>query len=167
MYRSVEEREEYIAKILEVIDEIRSSVDYVIVEGRRDRAALLELGIPGEMVISLSGNPLCEVVDFIRRRPAKNILILSDFDRHGCALFHNLSRAIELVNIRNNTTLRYKLRKLLSKDVKEIEAIPKLLRRLGYNGSSPEWVSTGESWGKPYILQRIAMGVATLNPVET
>jgi len=145
MYRSQEEKEEYIAKILGLIDEIRGSVDYVIVEGRRDRNALLQLGIPENMVIPLSGNSLCEVVDLIRRKPAKNILILSDFDRHGSALFHNLSRAIEHVNIHNNTTLRYRLRKLLSRDVKEIEAIPKLLRRLGYVGSSLEQSSTGES----------------------
>lgn len=73
----------------EWLEKLRNSKKLIIVEGKKDKAALEKLGI--KKVIAISRKPLYSFIDGIN---AKEVIILTDLDRTGKKLYsilrHNL-----------------------------------------------------------------------------
>lgn len=74
------------------IDEIKEQQPVIIVEGKKDQAALEALGIKN--IILLSKKPMQSIVEGIvkRNKENKGILILTDFDKKGKELAQQLRR---------------------------------------------------------------------------
>jgi 5S rRNA maturation endonuclease (ribonuclease M5) len=93
-----ENREEFV----KMVKELRESC--VIVEGKKDKRALQLLGV--EDVRPINGTALTSVAEELSVMGIKEVVILTDFDREGKALYLKLKRLLQRYRIKTNTRLR-------------------------------------------------------------
>ncbi len=121
------DRAKKLKEFLEFLYEINKRIP-VIVEGKKDLLALRRLGFVGEIIQLHTGKGLYEFCDNISGRFNKVILLI-DWDENGDILYKKLSD-----NLRGMweefSHLREMLKVLCQKDVKAIEDMPVLLKRL-------------------------------------
>ena len=123
-----EKRLELLEKNLEELSLL--AYDHVmIVEGPRDKEALAELCISGEMMaVQSEGGPLriSEKVCAL----GKKAVILTDWDHKGDIIADELKRNLSSLCIHFDTQIRARLRDVCVKDIKDVESLPALYRRL-------------------------------------
>jgi 5S rRNA maturation endonuclease (ribonuclease M5) len=121
------ERAGRLREVMEALFEANKKAP-VIVEGKRDSLALRDLGLEGEIITLHRGNNLYEFSEEVSGNFHKVILLL-DWDDKGEALQKTLCS-----NLRGQweeySGFREILRILCQKDIKDIEGIPKLLKKL-------------------------------------
>lgn len=100
----------------------------IIVEGKRDAAALRGLGFEGEVIILHSGKSIYDFSEEIIARLDKVVLLL-DWDDKGESLTRTLQECLE-GRAEEFSFFRETIRFLCQKDIKDIEGVPILLRRL-------------------------------------
>ncbi len=117
-------------QILEVIKALYEVNKFVpiIVEGKRDRRALRSLGITGEVILLHGGKTIYEFCEDILKQHERFILLL-DWDERGEALQKSLSSHLK-GHYEEFSLFRNRLKSLCQSDIKEIEDLPALLRRL-------------------------------------
>ncbi|AGK60770.1 Small primase-like proteins (Toprim domain) [Archaeoglobus sulfaticallidus PM70-1] len=119
---------EELVEIREIIKEIARACDdgaVIIVEGRSDEKALKEMGIHGEVrFASISSD--AEIVDSVRSR---FVILLTDWDYRGNKIEKELSRKLELNGIAVDREYRKRLFRIVGKEVRTIEDIPKLIKK--------------------------------------
>jgi 5S rRNA maturation endonuclease (ribonuclease M5) len=124
------ERAERLRKVIEALYEANKSIP-VIVEGNRDLSALRMLGLTGEIITLHRGKSLYDFCSDIAERFQKVILLL-DWDKKG----ENLNKTIS-IHLNGHWEEFSFFRELFKvhcqKEIKDIEGIPKLLRRLEGN----------------------------------
>ncbi|MGH2670380.1 MAG: hypothetical protein ACRDH5_14910, partial [bacterium] len=101
----------------------------VLVEGRRDRAALARLGCEGGVIVFNDGASLIDTADRISREHAAIILLL-DWDRTGGSIHRRMKEALEALGVRCDERYRKELAVLVSKETKSLEGVPGYLSRL-------------------------------------
>ncbi|RJQ41479.1 MAG: hypothetical protein C4550_01570 [Nitrospiraceae bacterium] len=121
------------ARLREVFETLceRNKDTPVIVEGKRDASALRELGLQGEILMLHSGQGIydfCEAVSDKFRR----VIILLDWDEKGESLNKALCSHLN-GHWEEFSAFRELIKILCQKDIKDIEGIPKLIRRLEAN----------------------------------
>jgi len=100
----------------------------VIVEGKRDAEALREMGLSGEVITYNRGLGVHEFCDEIHARYAKCVLLM-DWDGVGESLMSKLGP--ELGGMWEEfTNYRRLLKAMCQREVKDIEGIPGLIRKL-------------------------------------
>jgi 5S rRNA maturation endonuclease (ribonuclease M5) len=100
----------------------------VIVEGKRDSAALRELGLKGEIIEVHRGIGIYEFCEKIAEEfPA--VALLTDWDEKGEAIHTSLARNLP-GHFEKYTAFRGMLKILCQKDIRDVEGIPGLLERL-------------------------------------
>jgi len=125
------------ARLREVFDELQelNKKIPVIVEGKKDALALRNLGLMGDIIILHNGQDIYGFCDDVSRRHNRVILLL-DWDRKGDdlnrILAHNLKGHWE-----EFSSYRELLKILCQKEIKDIEGIPALLKRL--EGHETAW----------------------------
>ena len=106
-----------------LIEKVKSSGILVIVEGKKDRAALNKLGI--DNVIELSKKPLFQIIEEVSNSN-KECVILTDLDKEGKEIYGKLNSQLQHhgVNVNN------KLREFLFRHTKlrQIEGIDSYIR---------------------------------------
>ena len=121
------ERASRLREVLEALYEVNKKFP-VIVEGKRDAMALRRLGLTGKVIVLHSGNNLYEFSEDISER-FERVVILLDWDEKG----EHLTKTIQK-HLRGQweefSAFREILKILCQKDIKDIEGIPKLLRKL-------------------------------------
>ncbi len=126
-------RAERLREVLESLYEANKLVP-VVVEGRNDSLALRKLGLVGEIVTFHRGKDFHEFCEYIEERFHK-VILLPDWDREGERLFRRLGKNLS-GHWEEFSAFREALRALCQKDIRDIEGIPKLLRRLeGHEGA--------------------------------
>ena len=112
-------------KFYELIDKIRNSNILVIVEGKKDRAALNKFGITN--IIELTKKPLYQIVEEIADSNDECI-ILTDLDKKGKELYGKLNSNLQKYGIKINN----KFREFLFKHTKlrQIEGMDSYFDRL-------------------------------------
>lgn len=123
------ERLELIEEQLESLDAL--SRDHVlVVEGRKDVAALNSLGIEGTvLMVQVSGGPV-RISEHIWHMGMPAV-ILTDWDRRGDALADDLARNMDSLQVKYNTDVRRELAHLcrpFCKDVESLDSVLELLR---------------------------------------
>lgn len=121
------QRAERLREVLEFLYEANKLVP-VIVEGRRDAHALRKLGLVGEIITLHRGKGIYEFCQHIDSNHRKAILLL-DWDKEGEMLFRRLGRNLS-GHWEEFSIIRESLKALCQKDIKDVEGIPSLLRRL-------------------------------------
>lgn len=123
-----EKRLELLEKNLEELS-ILSSDHIIIVEGPKDKEALSYLGICGDMVaVQSEGGPL-RVSETICAA-GKNAVILTDWDHKGDVIADELKRNLSAMCVHFDTQIRARLKDVCVKDIKDVESLPALYRRL-------------------------------------
>jgi 5S rRNA maturation endonuclease (ribonuclease M5) len=128
------ERAERLRKILEALYEVNKTFP-IIVEGNRDVSALRKLGLTGEIIPLHNGKSLYDFCLDITERFQKVVLLL-DWDKKG----ENLNKALSMYlngYWEEFSFFREIIKVNCQKDIKDIEGIPKLLRRL--EGNENPW----------------------------
>jgi 5S rRNA maturation endonuclease (ribonuclease M5) len=122
MSKPSEEIKNAIEKILALIEKEKASL--IIVEGKKDKAALEELGLSNIIIIN---KPLYEIVEKIN---AKRVLVLTDLDKEGKQLYAKLKKDLNKLGI----TVDDRLRNLLFKtELRQIEGLTSYLKKFGFN----------------------------------
>jgi 5S rRNA maturation endonuclease (ribonuclease M5) len=128
------ERAERLKLVIEELYEINKKVP-VIVEGKKDELALRKLGFIGEIITLHRGKSLYDFCADIEERFQK-VIILLDWDKKGNSLNKTLTENLK-GHWEEFSSFRELLKILCQKDIRDIEGIPKLLRRLG--GDESPW----------------------------
>jgi len=124
------ERATRLREILEDLQDVNKKIP-VIVEGKKDALALKTLGLMGDIITLHNGQNLYDFSDDVTLRYSRVILLL-DWDRKGDNLNKILSHHLK-GHWEEFSSFRDILRILCQKEIKDIEGIPALLRRLeGY-----------------------------------
>jgi 5S rRNA maturation endonuclease (ribonuclease M5) len=126
------ERAERLREVIEHLHEINKTIP-VIVEGKKDASALRNLGLIGDIIMLHNGKNLYEFCDDILQRFHKVVLLL-DWDKKGENLNKILSGHLK-GHWEEYSSFRELLKILCQKEIKDIEGIPTLLRRLEPNES--------------------------------
>ncbi|MDA8172237.1 MAG: toprim domain-containing protein [Nitrospiraceae bacterium] len=128
------ERAERLREVLDGLIEINRAVP-IIVEGKRDASALQCLGFEGEIIILHRGQNLYDFSEQMLESYGKMVLLL-DWDEKGDQMTRALEESLK-GHFEEFRFFRDTIRILCQKDIKDIEAIPTLLRRLeGIAGKS-------------------------------
>lgn len=108
-----------------VLDEIQRDTDdgVVLVEGKRDEAALSELGVEAEFVrLCGNGRGLVATVEKVSRN-YDSAVVLTDWDRQGDRLKDEVKRLLERYGVTPRTVHRKRLRNLTAKDIHDVESL--------------------------------------------
>jgi 5S rRNA maturation endonuclease (ribonuclease M5) len=127
----LQERVQKIQELLErlVADSAKGSV--IVVEGQKDKIALQELGVKGKIITAkTSRKSFLDATAEIEKHAHSQIILLLDFDRRGKELTKHLTKHMETLRIKTNTTYTKDLQALLGHDVKDIEGLPTYLKTL-------------------------------------
>ena len=116
--------------VLEELAEVNLHVP-VIVEGKRDEAALRELGLTGEVITINRGASIGELCQGIAESHER-VVLLMDWDSTGQKLDKRLKHELSAMWEEHERFGRL-LRVLCQKEVRDIEGIPALVRRLSRN----------------------------------
>lgn len=129
-------RAEYYAWKMEetekLIGEIREQSEAgvpIIVEGRRDEAALRKLGVSGSVhCLKSRGESRHEFLD--RLNGTKEAIVLADFDREGKELETWLYKELSQRGVKSDLKLWIRMRSLARTEVRSVEEIPNFVRAL-------------------------------------
>jgi len=129
--------EERLNEITEVLEELRElSGDHVIlVEGQKDKKALISIGIEGDIfLIQSEGGPI-RAAEYVSEHGRKAV-VLTDWDRRGGTIAHELENQLSSLGLVYDSRIRARLSFLCKKDIKDIESLSKLLERLSSTARS-------------------------------
>jgi dTMP kinase len=122
------ERLELLERLFEELRQKNLEVP-VIVEGKRDKAALARLGLEGEVLIINTGHTLIEMCEELGQRYREVILML-DWDKKGKQLTENIVRNLVPLGVKANKSFMVRIFHLVSKETKEVEALDRLMERI-------------------------------------
>jgi len=115
-----------------IFDELRLESESgvpIIVEGRRDEAALRKLEVKGPILcLKARGESRYEFLE--RVNGAKDAILLADFDREGKKLEAWLNRELSQRGIRSDSKLWSRIKSLARGDVRSVEELPSFVRAL-------------------------------------
>ena len=122
---------ETLETLTELMDELdkASRLMPVIVEGLKDRMALRSLGVNGHIVVLNDGDTILGTCEKLAREWGAAI-IFTDWDQKGGELAHALMDALRNCDISYDTEYRASVSMLVKKDIKDVEGLPPLMRRL-------------------------------------
>ena len=121
------ERAERLREVLVALYEVNKRIP-VIVEGKKDAAALKKLGLVGDIITLHSGKGLYEFCEDIAEKFAR-VVILLDWDEKGEKLNSLVAEHLH-GHWEGFSAFRWIIKILCQKDIKDVEGIPKLLGRL-------------------------------------
>jgi len=108
----------YSKELKEFIEKLKESNKLVIVEGKKDRKALEQLGI--KKIITLNKEPLFKIAENISKEH-KDIIILTDLDKKGKQLYGKLNSSLQRLGLRVDNSFRNFL--LKKTKLRQIEGI--------------------------------------------
>ena len=124
---------EKLIQLLDILLKIRSEAEaegaIIMVEGKKDIAALSALGFQGEIRPLNRGHPVLEVAEELARKK-KKVIILFDWDRTGRALSSKLASYLKGLDANYDLELRRELSLAVRARVKDVEGIDSYLRDL-------------------------------------
>jgi len=116
---SQERKREKLERILWRIAGESSSGTIIIVEGRKDKAALRRLGLTGPILCFKSSRK--RLADFLSDIDAGKAIVLTDFDREGKDLSVRMAEELSHLKIRVDHALRERLGALVRQDARTIQ----------------------------------------------
>lgn len=121
-------------EIAKLIRKINSDVDIILVEGKRDRRALVENGFESR-IMECSSLSIHDTMEMIEESGARNVLVLTDFDSHGKELCREISEVLRGHGIRLKNIYRKKIKEILdTENMKTTESLRNFRKRLGAYG---------------------------------
>ena len=107
----------------------RAKQHLIIVEGKKDKAALEKLGFENIFVINKTGKSLPEQMEQIQELVGKDkVCILTDFDKKGKQLYLLLKSKLQEIGVRQENSLRGVL---LEQKISHIEGLAHFVEKGG------------------------------------
>ncbi|MBN2052171.1 toprim domain-containing protein [Candidatus Woesearchaeota archaeon] len=119
MQKNQKELKAIIENLYEMVEKYKQYL--VIVEGKRDKVALEELGF--EHIMPLNGRPLYDVAENVQE---KQVIILTDLDKKGEEIYSRIKKDLDKRGVEVDDTLRNLLFKT---ELRQIEGLTNYLRR--------------------------------------
>lgn len=118
------EDEERFEGLLLLLEELREANETrpIIVEGRRDVAALREVGCAGRIMALHQGEPLFPLAEAFARE-SREAILLTDWDRKGDVLFEQLGASLAANGVRVDRTFRDRLPAWTKPRLKDVESL--------------------------------------------
>ena len=120
-------------RLSRIVEELSSCVEQgmpILIEGKKDEKALMELGITGNIIkVSGSGLKLFEIAEIAAKSSSK-VIILTDFDKKGDILAKKLSEDIQSLGSHPDLNIRRNIIKITRRYIKDIESLPKHMKQL-------------------------------------
>ncbi len=113
------------ADFLSHIERIKNFNLLIIVEGKKDRAALEHFGVTN--ITELSKKPLFQVIEDVAAEN-KNCIILTDLDAKGRELYGKLSRGLLHLGVKIDDSFRNFLRK--ETQLRQIEGLVSYISKM-------------------------------------
>lgn len=113
----LEQLEELVQELLQQSEEGAA----IIVEGKRDRRALRELGVTGPVKLGTQKS-LLELSEEIAREYDK-VIVLTDWDENGDKLARLIAEFLSNAGAAVNTDIRQRIKALVKKRIKDIESL--------------------------------------------
>lgn len=123
-----EERLKRIELLLKELEDFSSKGAAIVVEGRKDRRALRDLGIQGKIIFA-SHFPLFQLSEQIAN-DSREIIVMTDWDQEGEMLAKKISRYLTAFGRSPNLIFRLRLGAMVRKEVKEVENLAGYIARL-------------------------------------
>ncbi len=123
----MKERLEGVTEVIEVIREKNRTVP-IVVEGRKDVKALRELGFPGSIIRIKKRRSIFHIIESLRGK-YEEIIVLTDWDKTGGRLAYRIKKACGANEIKCHMDYRRDIIKYVKKDIKDVEGLPKFIRR--------------------------------------
>lgn len=100
----------------------------IIVEGRRDESALRSLGIGGPVMMASHRSALDLAEDAARNY--SQIIMLTDWDEKGEEMALNIEQLLRSVGSRADMDIRSRLKRLVRKEIKDVESLDFYVERM-------------------------------------
>ncbi len=113
------------AEFEQLLQKTLKSAAAVIVEGKKDKAALEGLGISGSSIFVLNKKPLFAVAEAVAK-DYDTAIILTDLDSEGKKLYGKLNTLLQRLGVKVDNNLRNFLFK--STQLRQVEGMSTLLR---------------------------------------
>lgn len=122
---------ERLEKLEKIVDELieRSHDEPIIVEGSRDVKALRDLGVDGMIRAVNTGSSIVNFCEALSSEHGR-FIILTDWDRKGGQIAHQLERGLESCDVKHDLSPRANIARLTKKEIKDVEGLPGFIRRL-------------------------------------
>ena len=122
---------ETLTTLEEILDELdeASKIMPIVVEGLKDRMALRSLNVNGYVVILNDGESILNTCEKLARKWGAAI-IFTDWDQKGGELARSLMESLAMCGVDYDTEYRASISRLVKKDIKDVEGLPKLVQRL-------------------------------------
>ena len=115
-----------------ILDELSEmcGTHIALIEGNKDRRSLDNLGLCDLRTIEVQreGGPLRAAESVAQT--GKQAIILTDWDDRGNRIEHDLKIQLDALCIPYNTDIRNRLRDICIKDIKDVESLDSLYKRL-------------------------------------
>lgn len=106
--------------------ELKNCEDAFIVEGIKDKKALIGLGFKN--IIDISGKPLYKLLEEVKASEFKSVVILSDFDEEGKKKALALTKLFQSSGIKINSFTRNKIKSLFKiPKIEELNSFTKIM----------------------------------------
>ncbi|MEA1908904.1 MAG: toprim domain-containing protein, partial [Euryarchaeota archaeon] len=112
---------EMIERVLQDVREQSGGGAVIVVEGKHDVISLRNLGICGK-IVPLGGQPLLNFADTLACG-SDSVIVLTDWDRRGNELAQRIVLYLQPYAVMVNTSLRDRLKKLVRKDIKDVQGL--------------------------------------------
>jgi len=127
----LKEKEEKILKVLEAVVEESAKGKPIMVEGKKDVAALRALGVAGTVLtVKTGGKSFLDAICEIEKMGVPEVILFLDFDRRGKEGTKRLKQSLERAKIKNNTKLWRALSALVGKEIQCIESLTAYMQTL-------------------------------------
>jgi 2,5-diamino-6-(ribosylamino)-4(3H)-pyrimidinone 5'-phosphate reductase len=125
------EKEEKIQQVLDCLVQESLKGTPIIVEGKKDVETLRTLDVQGEILCAKTGGKSrLDVVSEIERKQNQEVILLLDFDRRGKEWTAVLKQHLEKTDVKPNLAFWNDLRRLVGKEVKDIEGLAAYIQTL-------------------------------------
>jgi 2,5-diamino-6-(ribosylamino)-4(3H)-pyrimidinone 5'-phosphate reductase len=139
----LKEKEEKILKILEALREDAEKGTPIIVEGKKDIAALQALGVEGKILtVKTGGKSFLDVISEIEQLNAREAVLFLDFDRRGIEGTKRLKQSLEHVGVKPNVKFWMALSGLVGKEIQCVESLKGYLTTLRNKAGKSKLIST-------------------------
>jgi len=131
LFTRLKEKEEKILKVFEALAEKSEKGTPIVVEGKKDVAALRALGVAGTVLtVKTGGKSFLEFVSEIEKMGVPEVILFLDFDRRGKEGTKHLKQNLERIKIKPNVKLWRALSALVGKEIQCIESLTAYLHTL-------------------------------------